>query len=226
MAGTLSVLTALVLLVGGGVAYRVHEDAYLLLEGSASLPAGALAGLPMRLGDWQGVDLPIQNSFALPAADEVLSRSYVPIGERQGVSLYVGTGIRFRDLMGHRPEACYPAAGWVLLDEKSLSLPLRDGRSLDCRLTCFQREGLDSDTITVLNCYVSDGCFCPDLDVVYRWAGKNGGRLCYVGQFQVTCQEVASPTVARQLTTDFAEAAAPAVVKLLEDARAGIPDGG
>ncbi len=226
LAGILSVLTALVLLIGGGGVYRVKEGYYLLLEGAASLPAGSLARLPMRLGDWQGEDVPVRPPFSLPPAKQVLSRAYVPVGERQGVRLSVGTGIRFRDLVSHRPEAWYPAAGWVLIDEKPLSVPVRDGRSLDCRLTCFQQAGLDSETITVLNGYVGDGRFCPDLAALQQWAESSGHRLRYVAQFQVTCQEMASPTVARQLATDFAQEAGPALVKLLEEAGAGISGGG
>jgi hypothetical protein len=86
--------------------------------------------------------------------------------------------------MPHRPEVCYPGNGWTLEDKRRVNLPLSDGTELECQILNFSRSGMSSKRITVLNYYIVDGEYCPDVSLL---RGKVLGNTGYVAQMQITC---------------------------------------
>ncbi|UCF34648.1 MAG: EpsI family protein, partial [Phycisphaerales bacterium] len=122
--------------------------------------------------------------------DDHVNRKYVQGGGGRQVSLWLAYGIQLRDLQPHRPEVCYPGAGWTLDDINEVSLQLDAGGVLPCRILSFHRGGLQSDVVVVLNYYIVDGTYCPDVSLLRsrQWRpGKGGAR--YAAQVQIASSE-------------------------------------
>jgi len=98
----------------------------------------------------------------------------------------VAYGVRARDLMPHRPEVCYPGAGWTFRGSVDRELALPNGPSLACRVLRFAHGTFDQRQIVVVNYYIVDGQYCPDVSLLRSkaWRGSRGVR--YVVQVQVT----------------------------------------
>lgn len=83
------------------------------LEAAGPLPVvplkKPLTELPMRLGDWQGVDQEVSDPSFL-YADEHLQRTYYHTGSGQTLSLWLVYSARGAD-RGHHPEVCMNVAG-------------------------------------------------------------------------------------------------------------------
>src|SRR5688572_935206 len=119
---------ALLLLAGAG--FR-SIDAALSATAGGDVPLPSLEQLPLVLGDWTGRDVPLSNQLVRAAdVDAHLYRTYASSASGGTVSLFVGYGIRVRDLVPHRPSVCYPGAGWRLASEHPADVPLRDGTTL------------------------------------------------------------------------------------------------
>lgn len=83
------------------------------LEAAGPLPEtplqAPLDSLPMELGDWRGVDRPIENEIML-YADQHLQRTYVHQPSGQVVSLWIAYSKEGVD-RGHHPEVCMMVSG-------------------------------------------------------------------------------------------------------------------
>ena len=108
---------------------------------------------PPRFGDWRiDASLPV----VLPSPDvqaklgatyhQVLSRTYVgSAGQRVMLSVAYG-GDQSDGTRAHRPEVCYPAQGFQITDDRSVSLQVA-GRELRARLL-MSRLGPRSEPVT------------------------------------------------------------------------------
>ena len=95
-----------------------------------SLPEGELERLmPQKLGRWQaveagGVVLPPESELSDKTYNDVLVRVYTD-GDQSAVALLVAYGaFQGRDMQLHRPEACYPASGFVIKSSEILDLEM------------------------------------------------------------------------------------------------------
>ena len=92
-----------------------------------------LTALPLRLGDWQGVDASPLDSRVLDVlrVDEYVNRGYSAPG-RPWVSLYVGyyRSQRQGQTM-HSPLNCLPGAGWEPVGKNSIPLPGAGGAEVN-----------------------------------------------------------------------------------------------
>lgn len=217
-----------VILVAVAVLVLARTGHWLLAERlarppqSAPLPPGTLARLPLRIGDWAGYDRPLDAALvAATATDDHLYRIYQRHAGTQSVGLYIAYGIKGRDLMPHRPEVCYPGAGWTARGSDRLALALPDGGNLVCTLYEFSQSGLSSQTMYVLNYYIVDGRYAPDVSLLRSkaWRGASGAR--YMAQVQVTCSGGAllNRDAALEAIRQFAAASIPPIRALLPDAQ-------
>lgn len=215
----LAVLLGALILLGSGFAYRSQADRLRHYAGSASLPPGTLSQLPLAIGGWTGRDMSMDTRVVEKTdADQLLNRIYDRAGTRQSVNLFVAYGVRFRDLLPHRPELCYPRAGWTLLDKKPLEIPLRSGRTLSCRILRFRQGGLASREIAVLNYYIiNDQCW-PDVEMLRRHAAGVEGETRYVAQVQIACDPFGMWAEVEETLAGFAAEATPSVIDLLSQA--------
>ena len=149
--------------------YRYAAARYAQVGRSVPLPAGTLAQLPMRIGDWTGQEVPLDADVIRGTdTDDRVNRLY-----RRGtddVSFYVAYGVRIRDLAPHRPEVCYVGSGWVLEHHRELNLQTTDGAVLPVQIQRFSRGELDKQHVTVLNYYIVNGIYSADVSGLRREA--------------------------------------------------------
>ncbi len=94
----------------------------------SSLPPGGLAGLiPDRIGSWRvagtgGVVVAEEGTEAKGPYDDLLTRVYVSALAPPVTLLVAYVGSQQADLRLHRPEACYPAAGYALSQHELITL--------------------------------------------------------------------------------------------------------
>ncbi len=202
------------ILIGGGLFYRTAQSYY---DGPAlqdPLPPGTLGKLPLQIGDWTGMDVPLDPAVVEATdADQVLNRRY----ERPGgdsVLLYISNGVRARDLVPHRPEVCYPGSGWTLLGTKTYEPDGADPGAFRYRILKFERGGLTSRRLTLLNYYLIDGRFASDVALLRSRIWRRAGAARYVTQVQILVGGRHSRD-ASEMLREFAESSAPAIQSLL-----------
>ena len=212
----LAALVGALLLLSGGFAYRLQAARLRHYAGSASLPPGTLARLPLQIGNWSGRDVVLDSRVVEKTdADQVLNRVYDRASSRQSVTLFIAYGVRFRDLMPHRPELCYPRAGWTLLRKEPLEVRIGEGKTLLCRLLHFRQSGLGAREIAVLNYYIIDDLCWPDVEMLRRHVAGVAGETRYVAQVQIACDPIGLWGGIEETLTEFAAEATPAVIDLL-----------
>ena len=177
---------AIALLVLSGVGYRTLATGYANLSGGIPLPSGTLEQLPLQIGDWAGIEVPLDERIVQATdTDDLVNRKYVHRNGKDAVSLFVAYGLRMRDLAPHRPEVCYPGAGWTVDDRRVVDVALDDGSILPVQIHQFSRGGLESSRIAVLNYYLIDGLYCPDVSLLRSKAWRPQNDVRYLAQVQV-----------------------------------------
>lgn len=206
----------ILLLAGGG--FRALASYYSRPSTSIPIPKGTLARLPMTIGQWVGRDIPMDEQIIKRTdTDDLINRRYQRTGGGQTVSLFVAYGVRLRDLTPHRPEVCYPGAGWTLDENKSIELKGADGSPVLCRLLRFHKGTLTSERIQVLNYYIVDGQYCPDVSLLRSKAWRTDIAGSYSAQVQLTCADSPEYETGNYLR-DLAAQSAPLIRRLLADA--------
>ena len=209
------------LLLASGIGYRMVADYLARPTDHVPMSAEELNRLPLRIGGWVGRDVPMEEAIVKATdADAVINRTYSQEGGGQAVGFFMAYGVRARDLMPHRPEVCYPGSGWTLQDTETRELELLDGSKLPCRVYTFSRTGLGAQAITVLNYYIVDGQFAPDVSLLRSRAWRGSGGVRYVAQVQITCSGSADldASSAERAVRAFAGDSASAIRALLPGA--------
>ncbi len=210
------VVVALVLLLAGGAGYRAAASWYDRDSDATPLPPGTLDKLSLDLGGWIGQDVPLdENVIKATDTDQHVNRAYRNAEHTRQVGLWVAYGVRFRDLMPHRPEVCYPGNGWTKRDAVEATLALDNGLTLHCRLLQFERGGLVDRRINVLNYYIIDGQYSPDVAMLRSRIWRPSAAATDVAQVQITCSGGASPEDANEAVRDFARTSALAILDLM-----------
>jgi hypothetical protein len=163
------------------------------MEASAATPVlleRPLASLPLHVGSWEGVDVPMDARVVERAAnDDFVNRRYVDLANNRFVDLFVAYTASPATMLGHRPDRCYPANGWRVEEVKLEVLQRNDGGELRCLIHRFSREGDQNEGLVVLNYYVLQGQYTTDADEFSgpRWRRPNlaGDSGFYVAQVQV-----------------------------------------
>lgn len=177
---------AIALLLLSGVGYRTLAAGYADLSGGIPLPRGTLKQLPLQIGDWAGIEVPLDERIVEATdTDDLVNRRYVRSNGRDAVSLFIACGLRMRDLAPHRPEVCYPGAGWTVDDRRVVDVALDDGSTFPVQIHQFSRGGLASSRIMVLNYYLIDGLYCPDVSLLRSKAWRPQNDFRYLAQVQV-----------------------------------------
>jgi len=104
------------------------------------LPEGALERfVPQTLGPWTAVPT---GNVVLPAKGELSDKTYNDVLVRvyrnaagEGVALLLAYGsLQARDMQLHRPELCYPAAGFVIKSDETVSVRVPNEPPITARL--------------------------------------------------------------------------------------------
>ena len=221
-----AMIAAAILLLGSGFGYRTLAQRYSRASESVPIPDGTLSHLAMNLNGWVGRDVTLSDAVVRATdTDAHINREYRRQDGQAAVSIFVAYGVRLRDLAPHRPEVCYPGAGWTLMETLSPTLALnglpnrQTGGELPCRVYRFSRGGLDAREVTVLNYYIVDGAYCPDVSLLRSQAWRVKLQAEYAAQVQVACAAaVAQRVTPLEAVQDFAAVSAPAIHDLLERA--------
>jgi EpsI family protein len=216
----LAAATAAALMLISGGAYRLAAAYLDRPTDSVPLARGTLAkAFPMQIGGWQGRERPVEEAVVEGAdCDDYISRAYARGAE--SVQLWVAYGVRARDLMPHRPEVCYPGNGYTLEDSRSLELPIGGGQKLECRTYQFSRGGFSASQMTVLNYYIVDGQYSPDVSLLRSKALSGSAGIRYMAQVQIVTPGgggTASGAASRSVQA-FAADSAEAIRGLMPDA--------
>ncbi len=199
-------LLACVLLLASGVVYKVLAGHLDRLDSFISLPV-PLKNIPEQIGDWRGRDVPLSESVLKVAGnDDYLNRLYVNRASDQWANVYIAYSANPRTMRGHRPQVCYPSAGWQHDGTDHIKVTSLSGREMPCLLHRFHRASNEVEEIVVLNFYVLNGEITDDEGTFsgtgWRLPNISGNIARYVAQVQVS--SVLENSV-RAAASEFAE---------------------
>ncbi len=116
----------------------------------------SLSAMPMKIGDWEGIDSPEMDSrvLAVLGVDDHIERIYYS-PDRFPVSLYIGyyQSQRSGDTI-HSPLNCLPGAGWNPIKKGHVTIPVNDNKNIEINRIVILK-GIDRQV--VLYWYQSHG---------------------------------------------------------------------
>jgi len=184
-------LVVAIILVSSGLGQR-WLDRQLVAADARPIPLERpLSTLALEFGPWQGTEIPLdQRVLEVAGCDDYVYRRYVDGSTGDTVDLYVSYAARPAKMLGHRPQVCYPAHGWVPGGRHQDRFTLLDGSTLDCLMHRFAKSSSDGATsVVVLNYYILRGQHATEWTDFWgpRWRVPNLSRdpSFYVAQVQV-----------------------------------------
>ncbi len=205
-------------LLGGGLAHRWIDR---VLEAPGTSPVvldRPLSTLPMRLGPWEGADVPLSKRvIEVAGSDDHVYRRYFNTLTGEVVDLYVAYAARPARMLGHRPQVCFPAQGWAAAGHHPDEVPLPSGGSLPCLMHRFTRGGPGGESVVMLNYYNLAGRHVTDWTEFWgpRWRLPNLARdpRYFVAQVQIStvASDVDPPGQAEERIRRFAAEAVPGI---------------
>jgi EpsI family protein len=150
-------------LAAGGVGHRWLDHLLLAAESVPVQLRAPLSSLPMKLGDWQGAEVPMdQRVMEVAGNDDQVSRQYTDSSGRESVNVYVAYAARPAKMLSHRPGVCYPAHGWTPRETQTQQSDGGGGEGFNYLLSRFARNDPVPEEILVLNYYVLRGRYITD----------------------------------------------------------------
>lgn len=202
-----TVVAGLGVLLAGGLGQRWVERLLIAADETPVALKRPLSEFPMRIGPWQGADVPMDKRVLEVAGNDAqVYRRYLNTETREVVDFYLAFAVRPAKMLGHRPQVCYPAHGWVPTGSRPERLLLADGKELECLVFRFTRKssvvglgGSGEEAMVVLNYYIVAGRYTTEWTDFWgpKWRLPNLSRdpRIYVAQVQIS----AAPRDARGL---------------------------
>lgn len=168
--------------------------------------AATIDAVPLRIGDWQGVDVtPMPEATELLQPNRILQRRYRNLRTGNEIELLVVHCGDARDMNGHYPPVCYPNQGWVRTSSTDESRG-PDG-AVPCRSYLFeQRRFGETQTIRVDNFLVlpsNDLGIFRDIDALDAAARAPGLTGLGAAQVQIVGSGKLSAEEWDRLTSEF-----------------------
>jgi hypothetical protein len=182
---------AFLLLIGSGFSYRsIAAKLHMISSTPVALPI-PLSQFPKFIGTWEGKDIPLSPVIQRVAGnDDFVNRRYRNTAESAWANVYIAYTARPRTMRGHRPQACYPAAGWMLNHTETIQVTSSSGRDVACLMHQFSKSATVSNSVIVVNYYVVNGEITCDESVFsgVAWRSPNikGNPARYVAQIQIS----------------------------------------
>lgn len=181
---------ALVLCMSAGIAYRVLASRSELVIGAPVTLPVPLTAFPKQIGHWVGEDVPIPDNIQRVAGnDAFLNRLYSNKARNQWVNVYIAYTAHPRTMLGHRPQICYVAGGWVHDGTQTSTVSSITGREIPCLVHRFHRPAPENEETVVLNFYIVNGQLTSDEGVFsgvgWRTPNIGGDPARYVTQVQI-----------------------------------------
>jgi hypothetical protein len=153
---------AILLLVLAGITYRILASQFKhVANNPISLPV-PLSAFPTKIGDWVGMELPIPTTtkeyMEQNFADDFFSRRYVNATANTWADVYVVyCSSRPGGIVGHKPQVCYPAHGWLHDSTEPSQFTSRIGQQVRCLIHRFHKPAQMYEQTVVLNFYILNG---------------------------------------------------------------------
>jgi len=183
---------AVAVLVLCGLLYQLLTFGWLAqsLNKPVRLPV-PLKTIPLTLGAWVGEDHKLSPEVEKIAGnDDYIFRLYRNNLTGESAYLYVAYSGRPRFMVGHRPDICYPSAGWILNGIAPGRVKLQDGTVLPTNVHRFFKNASNGSDMVVLNYYVLNGKPTRDAGsfsgVSWRLPNISGNPAYYVAQVQIS----------------------------------------
>lgn len=200
-------ILAVLLLVSSGITYRVLASRLkLVVDTPVELPV-PLSAFPKKIGQWVGKDVPIpQNIQSVAGNDAFLNRLFMSNLSNDWANVYIAYTAHPRTMLGHRPQICYVAGGWVHDSTELTDVTSSADREFSCLLHRFHRPAPETESMVVLNFYIVNGRLTSDERVFsgvgWRTPNIDGNPAHYVTQVQIS--SVVENSV-RSVARDIAE---------------------
>ena len=184
-------LLAVIALLLAGIAYRVVASRLqLVVDTPINLPI-PLSAFPAQIRDWTGKDVPIRETVQRVAGnDDFVNRLYINKSSGHWVNVYIAYTARPRNMLGHQPQVCYVAGGWVHDNTEQAALITNLGTKIPCLVHRFHRPAPETEEVVVLNFYILNGRIVADeggfSGVGWRTPNIAGDPARYVAQVQIS----------------------------------------
>jgi len=182
---------AIFLLVFSGIIYRALASRLkIVVETPVELPV-PLSAFPIKIGNWIGKDVEIPaNIVRVAHNDAFLNRLFRNEISNQWANVYIAYTAHPRTMLGHRPQICYVAGGWVHESSSKTTVMSNTDREVPCLLHRFHRPYPETEETVVLNFYIVNGRLTSDERVFsgvgFRTPNIDGDPARYVTQVQVS----------------------------------------
>jgi hypothetical protein len=199
-------ILAILLLISAGTTYRVLASRLNLLVDVPIKLSVPLSDFPTIVGKWTGNDAPLHLNIQRAAGnDDFINRLYIDKQSNKWVNIYIAYTARPRTMLGHRPQVCYPAGGWVHDSTEGSEIVSNKGKHIPCLIHRFHMPGENYQEIVVLNYYIVNGQLTSDESVFsgvgWRTPNIEGDPARYTAQVQISSLlENSVLTAARDMT--------------------------
>lgn len=183
------------LLTSAGITYRVlASHLKLIIDKHVMLPI-PLSKFPLQVGDWAGKELSIPNItkeyMESHFADDFLSRRYFNSITKAWADVYiVYCSSKPAGILGHRPQICYPAHGWIHDGTERSQFTSQNTQQMPCLLQRFHKPAPGYEQVVVLSFYILNGRITTNEDDFSNLFGRRpniaGDPAYYVAQVQIS----------------------------------------
>ncbi len=186
---------AFVLLIGAGVAYRVVASGLQRIRDNPVVLPMPLKTIPMRIDPWIGreahLDSTTEEYMRANFADDFVSRTYTSAAEGVSALVYVVYCSSYPSgLLGHKPDVCLPAHGWIRDHTTPTEVTTCSGQVIKCLSQQFHKPAPEYGQVFILSFYVLNGQITlreRDFSgVLDRTPNISGNPARYVAQVQIS----------------------------------------
>lgn len=185
------VLAISALVLFGTICRIVRSKLNIIAESPVLLPV-ALSNFPDQINNWtdQNIQVPKYIQENIEDTDDFLYRFFINKPINGWVNLYVAYSGRPATMLGHRPEMCYVADGWIHENTEFSQFYDSRGESVPCSIHSFHKAGNDYEDIVVLNFYILNGRIVNGerdfSGLGWRIPNLDGDPARYVAQVQIS----------------------------------------
>lgn len=208
---------ALALLAGVG-AHRVSSRTFSDASAYHARVKEAVDGIPFRIGDWVGEDIPIPPSAtALLKPNALMARSY-----RTSTGVTVSVAVLqcqdTRDMAGHYPPICFPAHGWKPVGSERIENILEDDTRLPMTLYRFERpSAFETAERSIYNLLIlPGGGGVQDMPDVRKAAANPQARQRGAAQIQIALSTDIPDADQRLFVKEFVAALVPTIQQIIQ----------
>jgi EpsI family protein len=202
---------AVIIIILSGITYRVLASRLKYVAETPVNLTFPLSNFPKQVGNWVGDELPIPNItkeyMERYFADDFLSRRYINETTNAWADVYiVYCSSQPGGIIGHQPQVCYPAHGWIHDNTEPSQFISQAGQQIPCLIHRFHKPAPFYDQIVVMSFYILNGQLTTNENDFSGLLGRRpniaGNPARYVAQVQVS--SVLENSI-RNIATDMAD---------------------